>query len=152
MSHEDQRRRLGLLAKRLMDPSKLSHAERTYLMQCLHEISMGRDANEVFQTKLKKGQKISDIDSRAKISFILHWVACAIEPDNGDEPPMTLTAALERATEQVVPWANRIWGNTDGHVYSLEYLKSCWDNPRYRHMRSLDRTPWDDDFPFPGHN
>jgi hypothetical protein len=148
MSYEDQQRRLRMLAQGLAQRGAVTPEEAGYLARCLHEISMGKDANDVFGTRRKRGQKIADVDARMKISFILQWIACAIEPENGDVPPMTLTAALEAASEKMVPLANEIWGNVDGFEYSVEYLKACWDNPRYRHMRSPDRTAWDDDFPF----
>ena len=145
MSHEDQKRRLRLLALMLAENKPLAIAERDYLARSLHAIGSGDDANQVFGTRLAKGQKISDVDAKRKLSFILHWVAGAISSSN-NSPKITLEQALIEAEQVVVPIANRIFGNIDNFTYSVEYLKKCWH--KYPHMQSLDRNTYDDDYPF----
>ena len=75
----------------------------------------------------------------------MHWVACAIAK-NDDGPQLSLDQAMIKAEEVVVPIANRMFGNTDNFIYSAEYLKKCWY--KYPHMQRLDRSTYDDDYPF----
>jgi hypothetical protein len=149
MSHEDQRRALLDLAYQLDCKEPLSDAQQAYLATVFYRIGSGEDANVVLQTRLMKGQKISDIDARKKMSFILHWIAGAIaEDDNANIPPISLEAALQKASTDVVPLANKIFGNVDQHAYDVDYLRTCWKSSKYAHIKSPDRGYFDSDNPY----
>lgn len=145
MSYEDQKRRLRLLSMLIAENKPLIQGERDYLARCLYAIGSGGDANQVFATRLQRGQKIADIDSKRKLSFILQWVAGAIA-EEGETSKLGLEEAIVKAQQIVVPIANRIYGNIDNFEYSVEYLKNCWH--KYEHMQSQYRGIYDDDYPF----
>jgi hypothetical protein len=149
MSPGDHRRILGALAQQLACGEDLTPEQREFLSRAFYRISNGGDANEVFGVKRGRGKKVKDDLARQGLSQILHWVACAISPDpSSDERAMSVEDAIELAVQEIVPSVLANMPEGDKYEYSVEYLMSCWSDPRYKHMRSPARTFWDPDFPY----
>lgn len=120
-----------------------------FLSIAFYRISTGEDANKVFQVKLKPGQKLSDVTARRRLSVILHWIACAIDPDpDSKEKSTSVESACELAVQTIVPAAKRMYPGADDNNYEAEYLLRCWHAPEYAHLRSTERGWFDPDYPY----
>ena len=84
--------------------------------------------------------------ARQKLSAVLHWVAGAITPTDGDPPGLGLT--LEQAFEQAVPLARKLFAVEGSEKYDASYIKKCWYAADKAHMRDSNRGHFDQDSPF----
>ena len=149
MSPLDHQRALLDLAYQLSSHEPLLPEQINFLSIVLYRIGNGEDANKVLGVKLKPGQKLKDVIARRRLSFILHWIACAINPDPGStEKAMSVEAACELASHEIVPKAKMIFPGADDNDYDVEYLLRCWTAPEYEHLRSCERQWFDSDFPY----
>lgn len=133
MSVTDHRRVLADLAVRIRCGVTLQDEERTYLANCIQQISEGADANEAFGVKRGRGQSVEDDRRREKLSIAMHLVSALVEESNNVE------AACKKIADLISEKGG--WSS-----YDAAYLRQCWYN--YPHMRSIDRTLFDEDFPY----
>jgi len=149
MSYLDKRRILSALSQQLFREEPLSSEQMKYLSVVFWQIANGEDANIVLAVKPRRGQKMSDAVAKQRMSLILHWVAGAVNSDtNCNGKKLTIVEACEAAIDSIVPIAKQLYPGADDCVYDVEYLVRCWSEPTYRHMRSVDRQFFDDDFPY----
>ncbi len=149
MSYLDNRRRLLDLAKQIDSGAVLSEEQKGFLAYALSRIGAGEDANEVLGVRLMRGQKLSDVIARQRMSLILHWVAGAIQPDpDSNERAMSVEAACELAVKTIVPFAKAMFPGAEDWQYDVEYLMRCWSEPDYAHLRSPGRGWFDTDYPY----
>jgi hypothetical protein len=149
MSHEDHKRALLALAYQIGSGEDLTRDQQEYLAIVFYRIATGEDANAVLDVRPTRGQKLSDVIARRRMSLILHWVAGAMRPDpNTDEQAMTLSEACVAAMDTIVPRAKKAFPGADNREYDAEYLARCWSDPAYAHMRSHGRGWFDQDFPY----
>jgi hypothetical protein len=149
MSHLDHQRWLLDMATQLAEGQPLSAEQSLFLAVVLYRIGTGEDANAVLSTRPKRGEKLSAVIARRRMSLILHWVACAISPDpTSKTKAMSLSAACELAMTTVVPLAKSVFPGGDDKEYDADYILRCWSSPRYSHMRSTARNWFDADFPY----
>jgi len=149
VSYADQQRWLLDLAVQLSQGKPLLAEQKRFLSLVLYRIGSGEDANTVLRARKKRGEKLSDVIAKRRMSLILHWVACAINPDpDSAKKVMSLTAACELATTTIVPFAKAMFPGADNREYNTEYIQRCWGNPKYAHMRSTERGWFDADFPY----
>jgi len=142
MNHLDNQRILGDLARQIEHGEQLSEAQLNYLRKSFARIGNGEDANSVFGVRPTRGKSKKDAISRQKHSFILHWMACAIDGPDG----LSVSQACEIAMTKLAPLAHELFGNPDNALYDAEYLRKLWyDNPE---LQKLDRNIFDDSFPF----
>jgi hypothetical protein len=149
MSHEDHKRVLLDLARQLDAGEDLDVSQKKYLAIVFYRIASGEDANKVLGVKPTRGQKLSDVTDKRRMSMILHWVACAMnpEPDSGTGA-MTLSEACVQAMDTIVPDAKAAFPGADDRSYDAEYIQRCWSDPAYAHMRSTKRGYFDMDLPY----
>jgi hypothetical protein len=149
MSHEDHKRVLLDLARQLDAGEELDTSQMQYLAIVFYRIASGEDANKVLGVQPLRGQKSSDLVNRRRMSMILHWVACAINPDpDNDKKAMTLSEACIQAMDTIVPEAKAAFPEADYRSYDAEYIQRCWSDPAYAHMRSTKRGYFDMDLPY----
>ena len=149
MDKYDHMRMLLELAYQLDRNEELSIEERKYLAFALARIGKGEDANKVLNLKLARGEKESDAIAGRRMSMILHWVACAVIPDEDLEfKGMSIEKACELACETIVPIAKNFYPGADKTKYDAEYIKRSWSEPANAHMRSPERGWFDPDFPY----
>jgi hypothetical protein len=139
MSPRDQKKRIGALAEKIRQGETFSTQEQEWLGRALNEISEGRDPKEALGVKHGRGQSNTDEDTRAKLSLIMHWIAGAIEPGEGE---MT----LEKAFEAAEPLARKLFNNKTGTGYDAAYLRQAWY--RHTHMQNPIRKTFDPDTPY----
>jgi hypothetical protein len=149
MNPLDHQRAMLDLAYQLNSNQPLSPEQISFLSIAFYRIGTGEDANKVLGLKLPPGQKLKDLISRRRLSYILHFIAGAMNPDPySTEKAMNLEAACELANIEAVPRAKKIFPGADDNDYDAEYLLRCWHEPKYKHMRSYERHWFDSDFPY----
>ena len=142
MDHLDKQRILVALARQIGRREELSESQFDYLYAVLSRIGNGEDANEVLGVRPTRGRSDKDAISRRKLSFILHWIAAAIDGPDG----YTVEQACEKAMTEVVPVANRAWGNPNNFEYDAAYLRKKWYAER--EMQDVNRSFFDHAFPY----
>lgn len=111
----------------------LEEEERTYLANSIEQIANRGDANEAFGVKRGRGQLAAAEENRKKRSIVMHLVATLFE-ESGNVDAACKDIAELLATKGGWP------------SYDAEYLRQCWYN--YPHLRSTERTLFDQDFPY----
>lgn len=149
MTPIDHQRFLLELSYQLDRGDALSEDQRRFLALVLYRVGRGEDANAVLGLKFGQGQSRTKAIARARMSMILHWVACAVSPDPGSPTKtMSVEDACSQAVDTIVPFAKAMYPGSDDHAYDSEYIMRCWGNPKYAHMRSTVRGMLDPDFPY----
>ncbi len=143
MNPADYRKNLAAFAQQMQQKKPLTESQFEYLANTFTKISAGEDANKVLGLNYSAGNGPSKERARQKISIVLHWIACAIEPIERDG----LGYTLEKACAEGVEIARKTFGVKGSEKYDASYLKKCWYNPEYAHMRSPNRDPFDPDSP-----
>lgn len=143
MNPTDYRKNLAAFAVQMQQKQGLTDLQFEYLANAFKKIAAGDDANKVLGLNYSAGNGPSKERARQNISLVLHWIACAIEPTERDG----LGYTLEKACAEAVEIARTIFGVKGSEKYDADYLKKCWHNPDYAHMRSPTRDHFDRDSP-----
>lgn len=143
MNPTDYRKKLTAFAQQMQQKKQLTESQFEYLAKVFAKISAGEDANKVLGLNYSAGNGPKKERARQKISFVLHWIACAIEPKERDG----LGYTLEKACAEAVAVARKNFGIEGSEKYDTDYLKKCWHNPDYAHMQSPTRDHFDSDSP-----
>jgi hypothetical protein len=144
MTPRDNLRIISLLAKQIREKKSLTDDQLGYLQVCLTAIAGGSDANKVFGLKNPRGVTDKQTAARMRLSFIFHWVACAIKPDDDGNKGLSVDGALKEASI----WSPRIFQRSTGTTYEFQYLKNQWYDPCNEHLKDCNRDPFDSDFPY----
>lgn len=142
MSQLDKRRILGELSRQLIENEPLSAEQSKYLGIAFGAIAKGEDANKAFLISFGRGESKTKAIARGKISSVMHFIAGAIAPVDGDPPGLGLS--VEAACVHAVPYARLLFGDKTGK-YDADYLRKCWYAPDKKHMQSPVRTFYSDD-------
>ena len=142
MSQLDKRRILGELSRQLIENEPLSAEQSKYLGSVLGAIARGEDANKAFSISFGRGESKAKVIARGKISAVMHWIAGAIAPVDGD--PRGLGLSVEAACVEAVPYARLLFGDKT-EKYDADYLRKCWYARDKKHMQSPVRTFYSDD-------
>lgn len=151
MSVRKQKRRLKQWSDHLLNGDELSAEARNWLAVAFVKIAGGEDANKALGLNYSAGHSNYDDLKRQQLSVALHWVAGAIQPEDGDGDGdgtglgLSITAACKKASE--------LYGRNFKYkgrkiILDPEYLRQCWYNKRYKHMRNHSRHIDDPDFPY----
>jgi hypothetical protein len=146
MNPLDIKKRLKFFAEKLATHSPLSNEECEYLASSLTRIADGEDANHVFGVKFGRGNSLKDAKNRQAISFIVHWIECAVQPTNGEIAGLGLSVSA--ACAEAAPILRKMLGVDDSQKYDDEYIRQCYYKPEFAHMRSVLRGTFDQDSPF----
>jgi hypothetical protein len=146
MNPLDVKKRLKVFAEKLSTHSPLSNEEREFLVNVFSRIANGEDANEVLGVKFGRGKSLSDAKKRQALSFIIHWIECAIKPVDSDTPGLGYT--VSEACIKAEPILRKMLEVEDDDKYDAEYIRQCFYKPEFAHMRSVDRGAFDQDSPF----
>jgi len=146
MNPLDVQKRLKVFAQKLSTHAPLSNEEHEYLANVFDRIAEGEDANEVLGVKFGKGNSLSDAKKRQALSFIIHWIECAIQPVDAEIPGHGYD--VSQACNEAVPILRKMLGVEDGDKYDADYIRQCYYKPAYAHMRSELRRALDQDSPF----
>lgn len=140
----DQRKRLGRVAEQILAGIALTDEQLVFIAHRFEKISNGADANTVFSLNYGRGQAKKDEEARKHISFIMHWIACAILPEDMEGYGFKLDQAFAEAAK----FKHETSPASDA-AFDVDYIKKCWYNPKYAHYRNPLRGAFDDDSPYP---
>jgi len=150
LSHIDNKRILCEISKNINN-NTATKEEMNFISIALNRIGKDEDANKVFEVKPKRGQSDADAAARQKLSFIMHWIACAIQPIDAPVASglgLTVEKACEIACIKVVPAADKVFGNPNNSTYDADYLKKCWYQHDKKHMQDTIRHFYQEDYPY----
>lgn len=136
MNPLDHRKNWIAFTHQLRAKEPLSNEQFEYLAKVFTEILDGTDANEALGLKYSRGSSEKDAIARQKISAVLFWVACAIEPLENDGLGLTLEEAFFEAES--------IFSSLG---YSADTIKKYWYSEDKIHMRNPERNYFDPDSP-----
>lgn len=131
----EAKRSFRLFVEQMQQKQPLTNEQFEYFARVFSEIIAGSDANDALGLTYRRGQSEKKALARLKISAILHWVACAIDTDRGNS--LTLDQAFTEAEKHF--------------NVSYEVIKKYWYQDDKQHMRSVERTGSDQDFPYDIH-
>jgi hypothetical protein len=159
MSPRNQRKRFQALADQLRDVSRpLNKAQLLYLADVFERIGLGEDANDVLGLVYGPGRSEKDEIALEDRSLILHWMTCAMLPENTldefGELVGGLGLTLDQAVDGVLAIADGEWVNpktkeknsykdANGKInspfkkYSYDTLMRLWREGSNKHMRTL---------------
>ena len=143
MSQLDKRRILGELSKQLIKNEPLSAEQSKYLGIAFGAIAEGEDANKAFSISFGRGESKAKAIARRNMSSVMHWIAGAIAPVDGDPPGQGLS--VEAACALAVPIAQGLANDKAAEKYDATYLRNCWYARDKKHMQSPVRTFYSDD-------
>ena len=146
MNPLDYRKNLAAFAQKMESKTEPTEEQYQYLADAFTRISKGDDANKVLGVAFQKHQTETNAAARQKLSAVLHWVAGAITPTDGDPPGLGLT--LEQAFEQAAPVARKLFAVEGSEKYDASYIKKCWYAADKAHMRDPNRGHFDQDSPY----
>jgi len=142
----DYRKNLAAFAQQMQSKKAPTGEQYQYLANAFQRISEGEDANVVLGVKFQKNQTKTSAAARQKLSAILHWIAGAITPVDGDRPGLGLT--LEEAFVQATPLARKLFGVESSDKYDASYIRKCWYAADKKHMQDPVRGHFDQDSPY----
>lgn len=146
MNPLDVKKRHHVFAIRMSERAALTHEDYDFLAHVFSRFADGEDANEVLGLKFGRGKSMADAKKRQALSFIIHWIECAIQPIYGDIPGHGYT--VSEACDAAVPILRQMLGVDDSEKYDSEYIRQCYYKPEYSHMRAHTRGAFDRDSPF----
>ncbi|MCP5346213.1 MAG: hypothetical protein R3F41_00490 [Gammaproteobacteria bacterium] len=132
-------------AEHIRDDGEITQDLRVYIANAFGLLSEGEDANEVFGLKYdSSGKSESDTIHRERLSFVLHWIACVVVPEDDDLPGLGLS--ISDACKEAAVLFGKFLRDGSARQYDAEYLRQCWY--RYKHMQNPNRSPNDPDNPY----
>lgn len=171
MSPRNQRKRFLALADQLRnDSSPLNKDQLAYLADSFEQIGLGADANNVLGLVYGPGRSEKDEIALEDRSLILHWMTCAMLPENVldefGEPAGGLGLTLEQAVDGALAIADGEWINpktkekhsykdANGEIkspfkkYSYDTLMRLWREGANKHMRVLMQSSTAKNSPYP---
>ena len=171
MSPRNQRKRFQALADQLrVNSPPLNKELLAYLSNAFERIGLGEDANVVLGLVHGPGRSEAKEIALEQRCLILHWMTCAMLPENAldefGEPAGGLGLTFEQAVDAVLCIADGEWINPktkekysyideDGVVkspfkkYSYETLMRLWREGANKHMRALTQSSIAENSPYP---
>lgn len=140
MNPLDHRKNWIAFTHQLREKKPLSDEQFEYLDMVFTKILNGCDPKEALGLKYSRGTSEKDAISRQKISIVLSWVACAIEPLEKDGEPWGSGLTLEEAFVQ----AETLFPSFG---YSADTIRKYWYSSDKSHMQSPERFFSDPDSP-----
>ena len=132
MNPLDIRKRFRVFALKMSSQGELTKEEYEFLYQVFNRIADGEDANEVLGVKFGRGKSLNDANIRQAISFIIHWIECAIQPLDGELPGHGFT--VSEACNAAAPILKEMLGLESTDKYDAEYIRQCYYKPEFSHM------------------
>ena len=146
MNPLDVRKKLKIFAKKMSMQEVPTDGEYIFLKNVFSRIADGEDANEVLGVKFSRGNSLKDARNRQAISFIIHWIECAMQPVDGELPGNGYS--VTEACNAAVPILKKLLDVENTDKYDAEYIRQCYYKPEFAHMRSVTLTALDQDSPF----
>lgn len=146
MNPLDTRKRMATFAKKLKTCAPLTEEEYAYLEAVFDRLSCGEDPSAVLGLKFGRGQSEEDARHRQALHLVLHWIECATQPLDAD--PAGLGYSVTKACEEGSKILRKQLEVTDPDAYDASYVRKCYYNPKYQHMRKTLVGALDIDSPY----
>lgn len=143
MNPHDTKKRIAYYAAELKQGNQLEPNAYRALGNILEQIANGVDANEAFGLTYSRGKSESDDIARRHLSLVFWWISCAIDQPPALQPPYSLEEAFEVGSDIM----RKITKTEDTDKYDVSYIKKCWYDPRYQHLKKPTRTIWEENSP-----
>lgn len=146
MNPLDTRKRMAEFSKKLQSRATLQEDEYAYLEAVFQRLSTGEDPTTVLGLNYGRGQSEDDARHRQALHLVMHWIECAIQPEDADLPGLgySVTKACEEGSE-ILRKQLKI---TDPDSYDASYVRKCYYNPRYQYMKKSMVGAFDADSPY----
>jgi hypothetical protein len=142
----DIRKRMAGFAQKLRSREELSEDEYAYLEAVFQLLSEGEDPAAVLGLKYGRGQSEMDARYRRALHLVIHWMHCAIQPIDADLPGHGYS--VTQASEEGANILKQLLGVTNSDAYDASYLRKCYYDPKYQHMKKTMVGTFDADSPY----
>lgn len=146
MNPLDTRKRMAEFSKKLQSRVALREEEYAYLETVFHRLSTGEDPAAVLGLKYGRGQSAEDARHRQALHLVIHWIECAIQPVDADPPG--LGYSVTNACEEGSKILRKQLDVTDPDAYDASYVRKCYYNPKYQHMKKTVVGAFHTDSPY----
>lgn len=143
MNPRDIKMRIAYYASELRQGKQLQPDVSMALGDILEQIANGIDANKAFGLAYSKGKSESDDIARSQLSLVLWWISCAIDQQPPEQPSYNLEEAFEVGSDMM----RKLTKTEHTDKYDVSYIKKCWYDPKYQHMKKTTRTIWEENSP-----
>lgn len=143
MNPLDIKKRIAYYAEELKQGRQLEPAVSKTLGVIFEQIANGVDANAAFGINYSRGKSESDDIARGDLSFVFWWISCAIDQPPPLQPPYSLEEAFEEGSQLL----RRLTKTEHTEKYDVSYIKKCWYDPKYQHLKSTTRSIWEENSP-----
>jgi hypothetical protein len=133
-------------SKKLQSRATLREEEYAYLESVFQRLSTGEDPAAVLGLKYGRGQSAEDALHRQALHLVIHWIECATQPVDADPPGLGYSVA--KACEEGSKILKRQLAIEDPDAYDASYVRKCYYNPKYQHMRRTMVGAFDSDSPY----
>ncbi len=140
MNPADQKKRFRAFAKQLENGEPPTKEQTEYLIHIFRGIADGRDPTRLLGLTYGDGKSKQDETSRAYMDLVMHWIACAIEPDTDQNGKPIKSYSLKEAFEEGSKIARKLFGATDPDSYDPAYIKKKWYEHKKQGKASIFRT------------
>lgn len=170
MFPSEQLKRFQAFADQIRSGLPITEEQRAYLEDVFDRLGAGEDANEVMGLTYGPGKRRSDEIALQQRFLILHWMRCAMTPEDAKDSAGHeiggLGLTLEQAVNAVLDIADGEWTNPktkekhtykdpDGSIrspfrkYSYDTLHALWRSGANKHMKQEYATAFVPNSPYP---
>lgn len=146
MNPLDFRKNIAAFSQQMARRIPPSEEQYAYLAEIFDRIAKGENANEVLGVAFTRGRSLKDAKHRQALSSVIQWIECVIVGPDSNEAGRGLT--IKEACDEAAPMLRELLGIPGSEKYDAEYVRQCFYNPAYAHMRSPTRTHFEQDSPF----
>ena len=150
-----QRKRFRALATHLRENKPLNVEVVDYLANAFEKIGAGASADEVFNLKYNRGQKVRDEDFKNNLIKIFPLIATYMSKDSGyglnASQAISAVSAMSYGNEWTHPKTKEVIpAMSKGLLLPIteENLKKAWSSPEYAQIKSECYSNEDWFFPF----
>jgi hypothetical protein len=140
MNPANQKKRFRAFAKQLENGEPPTKEQTEYLIHIFRGIADGRDPTRLLGLTYGDGKSKQDETSRGYMDFVMHWIACAIEPDADQNSKLIKPYSMKEAFEEGSKIARRLFEVTDSDSYDPAYIKKKWYQHKKQGKASIFRT------------
>ena len=145
MTPEDQKKRFRAFAKQLENGHPPTKEQTEYLIHLFRGIGTGRDPARILGLTYGDGKSKQDEISRVIMDFVMHWIACAIEPDVDQNGKPIKPYSMFKAFQEGSRIAKHLSGTEKPDAYDPTYIRKVWYERKKQGKVRAVRSAFDTD-------
>jgi len=126
MTPADQKKRFRAFAKQLENGHPPTKEQTEYLIHLFRGIGTGRDPVRILGLTYEDGKSKQDEASRVMLDFVMHWIACATEPDVDQNGKTIEPYSMAKAFQEGSRMAKQLSGTKKPDTYDPAYIRKVW--------------------------